>query len=204
MAKIFHLFETKTFLSPRPDRRMIAHQWSKHSQGKPAKQQISRGICPKSSQICSNIQKSTHIQGWQHFQIQQNMGPPGLVISGPDSSIAMHSDIGRSGKDKKTFIRLDPIERLSSRPCHVVAKQIMHFIMADSLPAYLMIERFIIRLTVSQTKKLISHLPCRRLFFPILQIFYHLFTDFLDSFWSIKNRRFIHIIPKTLDPLIRQ
>ena len=94
MTEIFHIFKLVAFLLSGTDRCMITHQRCEYSKCQETKQQFSCCISAKSTQICSCIQETTHIQRWHHLQVQKDMSPPGFIIAGPDPTITMHTNIG--------------------------------------------------------------------------------------------------------------
>ena len=96
MTEILHMFKLIAFLLSRINCGMVPHKRRKHAKGKPAQQQVSRCVSAKSAQICSCIQEAAHIQRRHHFQVQQNMIPPGFVIPCPDTPIAVHSNVRRT------------------------------------------------------------------------------------------------------------
>ena len=93
MAEILHIFELVAFLLFGTNRCMITHQRCEYSKCQETKQQFSCCISAKSAKICSRIQETTHIQRWHHLQVQKDMSPPRFIIAGPDSSVAMHTNI---------------------------------------------------------------------------------------------------------------
>ncbi len=59
------------------------------------------------------------------------MRPPGFIVTGPDSTIAVHTNVRRSGEHQETFLRVNAFKRFPRCPGHIVAKQVVHFVMAD-------------------------------------------------------------------------
>ena len=73
---------------------VIAVQWCKKSHFQPPHHQILRCVVTEASHIRSGIQKAAQIQARHLLHAEQQVLPPASVVSGPDSSIAMHSDVG--------------------------------------------------------------------------------------------------------------
>ena len=53
------------------------------------------------------------------------------LISGPDSTVTVHADVGRTGEHQIRLIRGNSFKSFTGRTCHVVAKQIVYLVMAD-------------------------------------------------------------------------
>ena len=132
------------------------------------------------------------------------MRPPGLVVSGPDTAIAMHTHIRRTGKHQKTPVRIDPFKRLPGCSCHIVAKQIVHFVMADFLPIYIVIKTFIVFFVIGHCCHLITEQPYRNLLHLVLDALAKCLLQLLHPFLGIEDCRLIHIIPEALNSLIDQ
>ncbi len=73
---------------------MVAHQGGKDPQLQPAKQQILRGVLPEAAQIRPVEEEAAHVQGGKLLQVQQNVTPPGAVISLPNTAVPMGAYVG--------------------------------------------------------------------------------------------------------------
>ena len=91
---------------------MIPEERRKYGKLHPAKEQILRDICTEAACICAGIQIAAHVQGRHHLNIHLQMRPPGQIVSLPDSSVAMHSDIRSPGEQENTFLRKISLKRL--------------------------------------------------------------------------------------------
>ena len=56
-----------------------------------------------------------------HFNVQKQMAPPGLVIAGPDTAVAVHADVGRAGEEQQPLIRADFVKAFGGCAGHIVA-----------------------------------------------------------------------------------
>ena len=116
----------------------------------------------------------------------------------------MHSNIRRSGKHQETFFRINAFECFSGCSCHVITKKIMHFVVADFLTIYIVIESFVILRTVNNIFHLCLHCPRMDLAFGVFCKFSGEFFCLCKSLRRIKDCRFIHIVPESLDSLVDQ
>ena len=204
MTEILHIFKLVAFLLSGTDRCMITHQRCEYSKCQETEQQLSCGISAKSPQICSCIQETTHIQRRHHLQVQENMRPPGFIVTGPDSTIAVHTNVRRSGEHQETFLRIDPFKSFPRCPGHIVAKQVVHFVMADLFTIYIMIKSPVIFRIVGNITKGTLHLPDMDLSLCIFCKFPGKLFDLFHSLCGIKNCRLVHIVPETVDSLLNQ
>ena len=198
------MFKLITLLLPGTDRCMVTHQRCEYSKCQETEQQLSCGISAKSPQICSCIQETTHIQRRHHLQVQENMRPPGFIVTGPDSTIAVHTNVRRSGEHQETFLRIDPFKSFPRCPGHIVAKQVVHFVMADLFTIYIMIKSPVIFRIVGSITKGTLHLPDMDLSLCIFCKFPGKLFDLFHSLCGIKNCRLVHIVPETVDFLLNQ
>ena len=228
MAEVVKILELIAFLISGSRGGMVPHQRGKYAKRQPAQQQISRGVRSEAAQVRSGIQKSAHVQRRQHFQVQQDVGPPGLVVAHPDSAVAVHSNIGGTGEHEETFRRVNSFKRLARSAGHIVPKQVVHLVVANPLPVHRMIKTAVILLAVCQPSDLSHQRPdgsagdfifravvgirCRSnsqcprvdpavMIFIFQKCFEHPFQLF-DALRGVEDRRLIHIIPEALNPLI--
>ena len=82
---------------------------------KETQQELAGGVGAEAAQVRSGIEEAAHVQGGHHLQVQEQMGPPGLVVSGPDSAVAVHPDVGGAGEREEAPVRVSPLERLPLR-----------------------------------------------------------------------------------------
>lgn len=97
-----------------------------------------------------------------------------------------------------------PFECFSGCSCHVITKKIMHFVVADFLTIYIVIESFVILRTVNNIFHLCLHCPRMDLAFGVFCKFSGEFFCLCKSLRRIKDCRFIHIVPESLDSLVDQ
>ena len=116
----------------------------------------------------------------------------------------MHSDVRRSGKHQKTFFRVNAFKRFSGRSCHIIAKKIMYFVMADLFAIDIVIKSFVIFRIICNTEHLVLHFPGMDLAFGILCKLSGKFFCLCKAFGRIKDRRLVHIIPETFYSLFDQ
>ena len=132
------------------------------------------------------------------------MRPPGFIVTGPDSTIAVHTNVRRSGEHQETFLRIDPFKSFPRCPGHIVAKQVVHFVMADLFTIYIMIKSPVIFRIVGNITKGTLHLPDMDLSLCIFCKFPGKLFDLFHSLCGIKNCRLVHIVPETVDSLLNQ
>ena len=110
---------------------MIPHQRGKQAKLHPAQYQVLCSVCAETAKICAGIQESAHVQGRHHFDVQQQMRPPGQVVTLPDPAVAVHADIRRTGEHEDPLVRLQFFKGFSCSTGHIVAVEIVDFVMAD-------------------------------------------------------------------------
>ena len=132
------------------------------------------------------------------------MRPPGFIVTGPDSTIAVHTNVRRSGEHQETFLRIDPFKSFPRCPGHIIAKQVMDFVMADLFAIYIMIKSPIIFRIICSIAKRILHLPDMDLSLRIFCKFPGKLFNLFHSLCGIEDRRLVHIIPETIDSFFDQ
>ncbi len=133
VSKIFRILKLVELLLPGAQSRVVSHQRCKDPQFQPAKQQIFGGIPSEASQIRTGIKEAGHVQGWKHLEIKQDMGPPGLVVSHPDSPVTVHAHTGGPGKEQDPLIGRELCKGFPGCPGHVCAVEVVNPVMAYGL-----------------------------------------------------------------------
>ena len=135
------------------------------------------------------------------------MAPPGLVVPGPDTAVAVHSNIGRTRKQKHFPVRCKLAKRLACRPCHVEAVQVVHQIVAHLFAIDVVVEASVVVRTVLQLFHDGSEFARNEVAVPYVAIrvdVLHILSDFPvqlpNALPGVENCRFIHVVPETVNP----
>ena len=132
------------------------------------------------------------------------MGPPRSIVSLPDSSEPVHSDIRCSGKQQNSLFRHVTFKRLRGRSRHIIAKQVMYLIVTVTFSSIIMIKRCIVLWIITDASNHSGHfekgihIKVHRL------IVFHFLKDLFQMLFGIKDRRLIHIIPEAVNSLVDQ
>ena len=106
MTETIHVFKLIRLLTAGAEGGMVSHKRCENAESQPAEHEILCGICSEAAKISTGIQETAHVQGWKHMKVQKDMGPPGFVVTHPDTAVTVHADIGRTGEHQDPFIRL--------------------------------------------------------------------------------------------------
>ncbi len=203
-AHVIHPAEAVNFLIPGVLGRMVAHQGRKDPQLQPAEQQVFRGVLPKASQISTIEKEAAHVQGGQLLQVQQDVAPPGAIVSLPNAAVAVRSYVGGTAEQQIPLICLIGFKAFRRRSGHVVAVQIVHPVVADGLSVHHMIEPAVILHVV---RRLLKHtLQMEAFLHPqVLPLAaFRQLNGFLQGFLRVEEGRLVHVVPEAFNPHIQQ
>ena len=97
--EVFQLSDLVEFLQSRSRTAVIPVERCQDRKTQPSCHEVFRTVRAKSADVGTGIEESAHIQRGKLLQRQKKMSPPGLVVPGPHTSIAMHTDITRAGEE---------------------------------------------------------------------------------------------------------
>ena len=183
---------------------MVAQQGREDAQTVPAQHQILGGVAAKAANVGTLVQETAHIQRGHHVQGQQNVAPPRLVVAGPDAAIPVHTDAGRAGVHQDALVRLKPLKSLACSAGHVVAKNIMYFVVPHAALFRVVVEQLIVIFVVGE--------PCYHAgkgkkagnVQILLAVLLNFGKSLFQCFLRVEDGRLVHVIPEALDPLIQQ
>ena len=185
---------------------MVPHERGEDAELEPAHHQILRGVRPEACQVRPCVEEAAHAKGRHHFHVHEQMGPPGQVVSLPDAAVAVHADVGGAGEHKDPLVRLQLLKSLPGCPGHVVAVQVVDFVVAHSGKAAtrLVVEAPVILRVVCQG----VHKAQQVIVLVQIQVLPlhggHLVKYFVQTFLGVEDGGLVHVVPEAVDALVQK
>ena len=147
------MLKAVALLVARAERRMVAHERREHAQRQKAEHQVARRVVAKAAQIRAAVEEARHVCRRQHFEVEQDMRPPRLVVAEPDAGTAVCADIGGAREHQDLSASGGLFKILTCRARHTGAVEVVHALVIDLLTVDRVVDGRIVCLRVGQSHK---------------------------------------------------